>query len=111
MKTKLFTHVATFAVAVSFGLLMLASPAKATPVGASSPVCSFCSHSMGQTFSVAPTGGPFTKMIDSRFRFDGDLAGNVVSNTTDDSPTPEPATLLLLATGLAGVGFLVRKNS
>lgn len=110
MKIRLLGHVATFAVAVTFGLLMLASPAKATPVTSSSPVCSFCSHAMGQTFSVAPSSGPFTKMIDSRFRFDGDFVGST-GNTSDDSPAPEPGTILLLATGLAGVALLVRKTA
>lgn len=121
MKIRLLAHAATFATAVAFGLLMLASPAKATPAGASAPACSFCSHSMGQAFSVAPMNGPFSKMIDSRFRFDGDngspnffIGGDIVSNSiaeTDDASTPEPGTLLLLATGLAGLAFLVRKTA
>lgn len=121
MKRKLTSHFATFAAAIGF--LMLASPANATP--ATGQPCSFCAHSMGQTLSMAPMGGPFSKMIDSRFRFDGDndggpnffIGGDIVGNVkfveTDQGsdPTPEPGTLLLLATGLTGLAFLIRKTA
>jgi hypothetical protein len=74
------------------------------------------------TFSVfAPTGGTFFGVINtmgnigrinisSQTNQPGELVDNVAFGTTGTEPIPEPMTILLLGTGLAGVAAKVRRR-
>jgi len=74
------------------------------------------------TFSVlAPLGGTFFGVISttgnigriniaSLASIPGELVDNVAFGTTGTAPIPEPMTILLLGTGLAGVASKVRRR-
>jgi hypothetical protein len=62
------------------------------------------------TFNNGTTSGSFTLTVANLFVQSGQSANLTAGFTGSQSPIPEPATMLLLGTGLAGVAAKIRKR-
>jgi hypothetical protein len=70
----------------------------------------FANPSQVFTFNNGTTSGSFTLTVANVFVQSGQTANLTAGITGSQSPIPEPATMLLLGTGLAGVAAKVRKR-
>jgi PEP-CTERM motif len=70
----------------------------------------FTNPSQTFTFSNGNTSGSFTLTVANVFVQSGQSANLTAGITGSQNPIPEPATMLLLGTGLAGVAAKVRKR-
>jgi 4-hydroxybenzoate polyprenyltransferase len=62
------------------------------------------------TFSNASGSGSFSVTLPNIFVQSGDTANLTAGLTGNQTAVPEPATMLLLGTGLAGVAARIRKR-